>query len=50
MVESEYSMDIYKSAKICVGTVFQNPEMLKVVSEFLKTKKCVNIQLKYYLF
>ena len=35
MVDSEYSMDIYKSAKISFGTVLENPEMLKFVPDHL---------------
>ena len=30
MVDSEYSMDIYTFAKISIGTVMRNPEMLKI--------------------
>ena len=39
MVDSEYNMDIYKSAKISVGAVMRNPEILKFVPDQLKTKK-----------
>ena len=41
MVDSEYSMDIYKSVnvKISTGTVMKNPEMLKCVPNYSKTKK-----------
>ena len=39
MVDSEYSMDIYKSLNISIGTVMKNPEMLKIVPDHLKTKK-----------
>ena len=39
MVDSEYSMNIYKSVKINIGTVMKNPEILKL-------KKCVKMQLK----
>ena len=38
MVASEYSMDIYKSVKISIGTVMKNPEMLKFVPDHPKTK------------
>ena len=41
MFDSEYSMNIYKFAKINVGTVMRNPKMLKVVPDNLKTKKNV---------
>ena len=33
------SMDIYKSSNINIGTVIRNPEMLKCVPDYLKTKK-----------
>ena len=33
------SVDIYKSLNIYIGTVIKNPEMLKFVSDHLKTKK-----------
>ena len=33
------SVDIYKSLNINIGTVIKNPEMLKFVSDHLKTKK-----------
>ena len=39
MVDSEYSMDIYKSVKIGIGTVMKNPEMLRFVPDHLKIKK-----------
>ena len=39
MADSEYSMNIYKSVKINIGTVMKNPEILKL-------KKCVKMQLK----
>ena len=41
MVDSEYSMDIYKFVKISIGTVMGNPEMLEFVPDHLKTKKNV---------
>ena len=34
---------------ISTGTVMKNPEMLTFVSDHLKTKKCVRMQLKNYL-
>ena len=41
MVDNEYNMDIYKFIKISIGTVMRNPEMLKFVADYLKTKqKC----------
>ena len=33
------SMDIYKSLSINIGTVMENPKMLKFVLDHLKTKK-----------
>ena len=39
MVDSEYSMDIYKSVKISIEAVMKNTEMLKFVPYHLKTKK-----------
>ena len=39
MADSEYNMDIYKSGKISIGTVMRNPEKLKLVPHYLKTKK-----------
>ena len=43
------SMDISKSLNITVATVMRNPEMLKFVLDHLKTKKCLNVQLKNYI-
>ena len=39
MVDSEYSMVIFKSVKKHIGTVMKNPKMLKFVPDHLKTKK-----------
>ena len=39
MVTNEYSMIIYKSVKVSIGTFIKNPEMLKFVPDPLKTKK-----------
>ena len=39
MVNIEYSMIIYKSVKVSIGTFIKNPEMLKFVPDPLKTKK-----------
>ena len=39
MVDSEYSMDIYKSLNISIVTVIKNPEILKFVLDHLKSKK-----------
>ena len=39
MVDSEYSMGIYKPVKISIATVMKNPEILKCVPDYVKTKK-----------
>ena len=39
MVDSEYIANICKSLNISIGTVMRNPEMLKFVTDHLKTKK-----------
>ena len=39
IVDSEYSVDIYKSVNISIGTVMKNPEMLKFVLDHFKAKK-----------
>ena len=49
MVDSEYSMVIYKFVKISVGKVMKNSEMSKLVPDHLKTKKCVKRKFKNYL-
>ena len=41
MVDSEYSMDTYKSVKISIGILMRNPEMLRPVPDYLKTNKNV---------
>ena len=46
MVDSEYSMNIYKTLKKSIGTVMRNPEMLKIVTDHLKTKKMCNYVVK----
>ena len=37
MVDSEYSMGIYKSVTISIGTVTKNPGLLKFIHHCLKT-------------
>ena len=49
MVDSEYSIDDCKSAKINIGATLKNLGMLKFAPVHLKSKKCVNMQLKNYL-
>ena len=44
MVNNEYSMIIYKSVKVSIGTFIKNPEMLKFVLILLKLRKCVSMQ------
>ena len=39
-------MDVYKSLNIAIGTLMQNPEMLKFVPDHLKTKKLSNHAVK----
>ena len=39
MVDSEDNTDNYKCSKISIGTIMQNPEMLKLVPYNLKTKR-----------
>ena len=39
MVDSEYSMDIYKSLNCNIGAIMRNTKMLKFVSDYLKTEK-----------
>ena len=46
MVDSEYSMGIYRSIKINIRTAMKNPEMSTFVPDHLKTKKCESMQLK----
>ena len=43
-----YSVDIYRSLNINIGTVMKNSERLKFVSDHLKTKQYVSIQFKNY--
>ena len=42
-------MDIYKTLNISIATVTKNLEILKFVSDHLKNKKGVSMQLKNYL-
>ena len=39
-------MDVYKYLNINIGTVIKNPNMLKLVTDHLKTKKYVSMQFK----
>ena len=47
MVDSKCSSDNYKTLKISIGIIIKDPEMLIFVSDPLKTKKCVKMQLKF---
>ena len=46
MIDSEYIVNIYKSVKVSIGTVVKNPEMLKFVLDYLKTKKMCKLAVK----
>ena len=39
MVDSEYTTDGYKSSKIRIGAMIKDPEMLRLVRNYLETKK-----------
>ena len=49
MADSEYR-DNYKSLKISIGWIIKNPEMLRFVLEYLKTKKMCKHVVKTFLF
>ena len=42
-------MEICKSLNVNIGIVMKYPEMLKFVSDHLKTKKMCDMQLQNYL-
>ena len=44
------SMEIYKSLKIDIRTVFKNSEMLKFVPDHLKTKKMYFRYIYIYIY
>ena len=46
MVDSEYGTDNYNSSKISIGAVIKNPEILKFVPDYLKTKQLCNCAVK----
>ena len=46
MVDNEYSTDNYKSSKIGIRSVIENPEMLKFIPDPLKTKQMYNYAVK----
>ena len=39
MVDRNYTMDVYKSVKIGIGTGIKNSEMLKFFPDHLRTEK-----------
>ena len=43
------SVDIYNSLDINIGTAMKNTEMLKFVTDHIKNKKFVSMQLRNYL-
>ena len=43
-------IDIMKVLNINIETAMKNPEMLEFVPHHLKTKKCVRMQLKNYIY
>ena len=49
MVDSEYSTDNYNSSNISIRTIMANPEILKLVSDHLKTTKMCKYAVKNYL-
>ena len=49
MIDSQYSMDIYIFVIANIETVMGNPEMLKCVPDYLKTKKMCKHAVKNYL-
>ena len=49
MVDSKYSMGIFKSVKVSIGKVMKNAEMLTFVHDHLKTKKLCKHKVKKYL-
>ena len=50
MVDSEYSIEDYKSPKINIGVIIKIPEMLKFVPDHLKTKKICKYAVKKFPF
>ena len=46
MLNSAYSTCAYKSSKKSIGALMKNPEILKLIRDHVKIKRCVKIQLK----
>lgn len=50
LVDSEYSADNSKSFKISIGAIIIKQEMLRLIPDWLKTKKMYKIAVKKLLF
>ena len=50
MVHNEYSRGSHKSPKITAGAVIKNPQMLKFVPYYLKTKEMCNYAVKFFFY
>ena len=50
MVDTEYRRDNYKSSKIIIRAIIKNPEILKFVPDYLKTKHMCNYAVKKITF
>ena len=46
MVDRDYSTGNYESLKISIGIIIKNAEMLRIVSDHLKTKKMYKYTVK----
>ena len=42
MIDGKYSLENYKSSKTSIEAIIENPEMLRLVPYYLKTKKVRN--------
>ena len=49
MFDSKYTIKIYMYSKSSIGVVMKYPEMLKFISDYLKTKKIWKHGVKSYL-
>ena len=50
IVDTEYSLDNYKSSKLSIGAIIKNPKTLKFVPNHLKAKKMCKHAVKKLLF
>ena len=50
MVDIKYSPDNYMSLKISIGAIMRNPEMLRFVPDYLKSKKMFKNDVKKLTF